>query len=569
MADQPPDQPKKTPSARDPDPGKPDPLLGQRLGDYVVRRYIGSGGMGVVYEGEHLTIGRKVAIKLIREDLTTNPHARRLLTEARAASAIRHRGIIDIFGFGQEPSIGQYLVMEYLDGRPLNELLQSGKPLPLPEALDLLCQVLDALSAAHAVGVIHRDLKPSNIFIVRESNGTEYVKVLDFGLAKRSATPEGTTPQTSSDIMVGTPPYMAPEQALGEEVGPQTDLYAVGVIAFELLTGRRPFTGRSHMEIVAHHLKTPPPAPSTLVRLPPEVDALVLRLLAKEPRQRPASASEVSRELKALLQRREGTSLPPMQRISRSVPAVNPPAPPASANAPTATMASPTPGARAESPLPPPTNQGRRAAVGAAPKPPGTTSSFHAYREIEVSGATVIATLEAFGQFKSLASQLMQAEGLARKDPDGQLSVDLESWYPLDAFLRAFARADQRLGEALVHQIGVKVMTRLTWPPAMKDLPTLARFLDMGYHAHHRRNGQIMGDPSTGLILEGIGHFHSRIRSDGVTEFEVDAPYPCAFDKGILFGALRRMGIVGAIIHDQTHPCRKRGSPSCIYVIKT
>jgi hypothetical protein len=284
----------------------PDALVGQHLGEYVVCRLLGSGGMGRVYEGEHLTIGRKVAIKLLREEHAQGAHPRGLLAEARAASAIRHHGIIEIFGVGQQPGVGQYLVMEYLEGRPLHELLQARAPLPLAEAFALLAEVLDALSAAHAVGVIHRDLKPSNIFVARQSGGTESIKLLDFGLAKRSASLQGTTPQTHSDVVVGTPQYMAPEQALCEEVGPQTDLYAVGVIAFELLTGQRPFNGRSPMEIVAHHLRTPPPAPSLFVELPPEADALVLQLLAKEPHQRPGSASEVARKLRAL---RDGLSL--------------------------------------------------------------------------------------------------------------------------------------------------------------------------------------------------------------------------------------------------------------------
>ncbi|MFL5346514.1 MAG: protein kinase domain-containing protein [Hyalangium sp.] len=342
---------------------QPDPMLGQQLGEYVVRRYIGSGGMGVVYEGEHITIGRKVAIKFIREERTTGPHARGLLSEARAASAIRHHGIIDIHGFGQQPGVGQYLVMEYLEGRPLNEVIQERAPLTLTETFALLCEVLDALSAAHAMGVIHRDLKPSNIFVARQSNGAEYIKVLDFGLAKRSATPEGTTPQTYSDVIVGTPQYMAPEQALCEEVGPQTDLYAVGVIAFELLTGRRPFLGRSHMEIVAHHLKTPAPAPSSLVKVPAEVDALVLRLLAKEPKQRPASASEVARELRALLQPQEGPSLSSMAGTSRSIPVIKPPSGSAPAQAPTATV-SPPPRPKAEAP-PQPALRGSRWKWGA------------------------------------------------------------------------------------------------------------------------------------------------------------------------------------------------------------
>ncbi len=318
-----------------------DPLLGQQLGEYMVRQRIGSGGMGVVYAGEHTTIGRKAAIKLIREEHAQSPHARDLLTEARAASAIRHHGIIDVYGFGHQPGVGQYLVMEYLEGQPLNELIREQAPLPPARALPILCEVLDALSAAHAVGVIHRDLKPSNIFVVRQSNGTEYIKVLDFGLAKRTSTPDGTSAQTHSNLVVGTPQYMAPEQALCEAVGPQTDLYAVGVIAFELLTGQRPFPGRSHMEVVAHHLKTPPPAPSMLVPQPPELDALVLRLLAKEPKERPASASAVASELRALLQPSDGAPVLVPRTISRPIAAVKP-ADSAPVNAPTATL-SPTP----------------------------------------------------------------------------------------------------------------------------------------------------------------------------------------------------------------------------------
>jgi serine/threonine protein kinase len=293
--------PARTPEASLVDSPVADAMLGQRLGDYVVRHRLGSGGMGVVYAGEHVTLGSKAAIKLILEEHAKGPHARDLLNEARAASAIRHHGIIDVFGFGQQSGVGQYLVMEYLEGCPLNELIRQRAPLAPSVALPLLCEVLDALSAAHAVGVIHRDLKPSNIFVVRQSNGTEYIKVLDFGLAKRSSAPDGTTPQTRSDLVIGTPQYMSPEQALCEAVSPQTDLYAVGVIAFELLTGQRPFTGRSHMEVVAHHIRSAPPAPSSLVPQAPELDALVLRLLAKEPRQRPASASQVAAELRVLL----------------------------------------------------------------------------------------------------------------------------------------------------------------------------------------------------------------------------------------------------------------------------
>ncbi|HYO58310.1 serine/threonine-protein kinase [Archangium sp.] len=299
--------PGSAPQRTEPPVADQDPLVGQRVGEYVVHQRLGSGGMGLVYEGEHVAIGHKVAIKFIRPEHEAGGHGRGLLTEARAASAIRHRGIIDVIGFGYQPGIGEYLVMEYLQGQPLNKLIGRG-PLPPTETFGLIGEVLDALSAAHAEGVIHRDLKPSNIFVVRESNGSKYVKVLDFGLAKRSGVPHGTIAQTYSNAIVGTPDYMAPEQALGEAVGPRTDLYAVGVIAFEMLTGRLPFVGRSPMETMAHHLKEPPPVPSSLVALPPGLDELLLRLLAKNPSQRPGSAEEVARELRALAQRLNGSS---------------------------------------------------------------------------------------------------------------------------------------------------------------------------------------------------------------------------------------------------------------------
>jgi len=296
-----------------------DPLVGQRIGEYLVRRRIGSGGMGVVYEGEHPVIGRKVAIKIIRQDTPEEVRARDLVSEARAVSTIRHRGIIDIFGFGTLPGVGQYLIMELLDGRPLDEILHGRGPLPIAQTLWLISEVLSALSAAHAKGVIHRDLKPGNIFIVRESNGSEYVKVLDFGLAKQAATPHGVTPQTRASIILGTPEYMAPEQACGQPVSPRTDLYAVGILLFEMLTGRLPFQGESPMHVAIQQVHSKPPAPSSLVEgLPPELDDLVLRLLAKEPGNRPASGEEVVEELLALSEALapEGMSPPGISRAS-------------------------------------------------------------------------------------------------------------------------------------------------------------------------------------------------------------------------------------------------------------
>lgn len=309
--------PEEAPQAGEERPGEepeagPDELVGQQLGEYVVRRRLGGGGMGVVYEGEHVAIGRKVAMKFIRPEHARSPQARDLLQEAQAASAIRHRGIIEIFGLGQVPGVGQYLIMEHLEGQPLDEVIRERAPMPPVQVLRLLAEVLEALAAAHAVGVIHRDLKPGNLFLVSESSGSEYVKVLDFGLAKRSSLPQGTAPQTRASVILGTPEYMAPEQILSEPVGPYTDLYAVGGIGFEMLTGQLPFQGRSSLETLAQHLQNEPPAPSSLMPLPAEVDALILRLLAKEPQERPSSAVAMAEEMRELATRLESSPALPV-----------------------------------------------------------------------------------------------------------------------------------------------------------------------------------------------------------------------------------------------------------------
>lgn len=275
-----------------------DLLVDSRLGDYVIRRRIGAGGMSVVYEGLHEVLNRKVAIKLFRPDYHDAGEARGLLSEARTSSSIRHRNIIDVFDFGKAEGFGEYLVMEYLDGDPLDVVIADRAPLHFREVVEILDQILAGLEAAHAEGVIHRDLKPSNIFVARESSGTRCVKILDFGLAKKSTTRSmGSPADTRMSALIGTPDYMAPEQALAGKVGPRTDLYAVGVTAYEMITGKLPFTGKSPLDVAMAHVKKPPPRPSQHVWVPPILEDLILRMLAKEPADRPQSAESVRREL--------------------------------------------------------------------------------------------------------------------------------------------------------------------------------------------------------------------------------------------------------------------------------
>ncbi len=193
--------------------------------------------MGVVYEGIQPVIGKRVAVKVLQAQLVDDEETvARFLAEARAVNAIRHRGIIDIFSFGQLDNGVHYFVMEFLDGEPFDSIIASRAPLPYADVIEWAVEVLDALDAAHAERVIHRDIKPSNLFLVNTRRGRPYVKLLDFGIAKLQ---EGSgVPVTRAQLVLGTPEYMAPEQARGQAITPATDVYAFGCVLFEMLTGQ-------------------------------------------------------------------------------------------------------------------------------------------------------------------------------------------------------------------------------------------------------------------------------------------------------------------------------------------
>jgi serine/threonine protein kinase len=264
--------------------------------------------MGVVYEGEQPMIGKRVAIKVLRSEFAENPEViQRLVSEARAVNAVGHRGIIDVFAYAQMPNGQHCIVMEFLDGEPLDEVIEahhtSGQLLPIPDSLLLLQETLSALGSAHSAGVIHRDLKPSNIFLCRQRDGARFVKLLDFGIAKLGVI-SGNVDAARASMMVGTPTYMAPEQAAGGLVSPALDLYAVGIMAFELLTGQLPFADTSVMEVLLAHAQKAPPAPQSINQeIPDTLNALVLQLLAKKPEDRPQSAMAVAQELQKIRDR--------------------------------------------------------------------------------------------------------------------------------------------------------------------------------------------------------------------------------------------------------------------------
>jgi serine/threonine-protein kinase len=261
---------------------EPDDLVG----DYRIVRKIGHGGMGSVYEGIHPVIEKRVAIKVLRPELSKNEEAvARFTQEARAVNRIRHPSIVDVFGYGTTADGRCYLVMELLDGESLGRRIECDPP-SVAEACDILIAITYALDAAHATGIVHRDLKPDNVFLV----DGKHVKLLDFGIAKLTANeqPQMTAEYTQPGQAMGTPRYIAPEQARGDAIDARTDIYSLGVMAFELLCGRLPFVGDNAMELVAKHITLPPPTPSDISQtLPPIADTLLLQMLDKNPINRP------------------------------------------------------------------------------------------------------------------------------------------------------------------------------------------------------------------------------------------------------------------------------------------
>jgi len=272
-------------------------LVGTTVGNYEVTGRLGAGAMGEVYLGEHPTIGRRVAIKVVMGSLSANPEVTdRFLSEARAVSKINHPNIIQIFDFGTLPDGRLYYVMEYLDGRDLSDLLAERAPLRPQEATELLGQIAAAMEAAHAVGIVHRDLKPDNIFVADTDVGP-LVKILDFGIAKLLEPAFGSESRTATGMIMGTPMYMSPEQAAGQvnQISPRTDIYALGVIAYEMLSGRCPFLGNTTALVLTMHITEPPPPLETFVHgLAPALETFIQRALAKAPEDRQQTMTEFS-----------------------------------------------------------------------------------------------------------------------------------------------------------------------------------------------------------------------------------------------------------------------------------
>lgn len=282
-------------------------LIGRVLDDrYRIEEMIGVGGCGAVFRGRSIKLPKPVAIKVLLPDgdfarKDAQNRVRRFAQEARATSSLRHPNTIQVFDYGTTDEGLMYLVMEYLDGSTLRVVRQALNTLPVDRACHIAAQICDSLAEAHEHGIIHRDLKPDNVFLCNVHGDPDFVKVLDFGIAKMlesDSEHDDLAPQTKTGLISGTPRYMSPEQAMGEASDGRSDLYSLGVMLFEALAGHPPFTAATPIALLHKHLTEPPPAIGR--GCPPELEKLIAELLEKNPTHRPANATSVAQRLRRI-----------------------------------------------------------------------------------------------------------------------------------------------------------------------------------------------------------------------------------------------------------------------------
>lgn len=267
-------------------------------GKYEIRRTLGMGGNGAVYEGEHTSVGHRVAIKVVHASLTGRQDIMsRFKHEARVCGSLRHANIGQVYDIGSLEDGSPYMVMELQEGRSLADIIDETK-LPIPAILNLAQQLLSALGAAHHAGVVHRDVKPDNVMVVRDHGGDALVKLVDFGISKAVTRRHGDTRNTEEGIIIGSPDYMSPEQLRGEDVDLRTDIYSTGVLLYELITQRLPFEQEQLTELMVAVLRDPiTPIRQHRPDCPPELERVVMKALSRERSARYASTAEMSRDL--------------------------------------------------------------------------------------------------------------------------------------------------------------------------------------------------------------------------------------------------------------------------------
>ena len=298
-----------------------DNLLGRTIaGRFTILSRIGVGGMGTVYRAEQASMGRMVAVKILKATLNRETDTvTRFHREAKATSLLQHPNTVTVFDFGQTKDGMLYLVMELLEGELLTKVLEKKGALPLDHAVRIARQILGSLGEAHEQGIIHRDLKPDNVYVTRLTDGSEHIKVLDFGIAKVfQSEMRMDALETQAGIVFGTPRYMSPEQAQSKPLDGRSDLYTVGVLLYQMVTGQPPFPDEDAVVVMARHIKTRPLRPSELrpdLYIPQSVDDVLMRSLEKDQSKRPQTAQEFAAALEGCTAQ---ISLPPSQRPTYS-----------------------------------------------------------------------------------------------------------------------------------------------------------------------------------------------------------------------------------------------------------
>ncbi len=306
-----------------PGTASPSSLVGSIIDNKVrLEAILGQGGMGAVYRGRHLLLGRTVAVKVLRpEILTVEGSLERFFREARTAAATEHPNIVTVYDFGKLPDGGAYLILEFVEGKGLRHILMEQGALPPSLALPILREVCAAVEFAHRRNIIHRDLKPDNIMLKRRDDGSATVKVLDFGLAKTVEDAETSSSITRTGELVGTPAYMSPEHCSGEDLDARSDLYSLAVIAYEMLVGQPPFRGRIAAILTAQIQKPPTPMRELNPNVPLVLEEAVLMALAKKPSDRPDSVAEWWNRLEAAYVAAYGAKPSPTIPLSLPAPA--------------------------------------------------------------------------------------------------------------------------------------------------------------------------------------------------------------------------------------------------------
>ncbi len=381
-----------------PPPNPPDPLIGTLVaGRYRVLKPLGEGGMGQVYLAVHEAIEKQVAVKVLRREYSEKPDiVARFQQEAVSASRIKHPNVLNVFDFGQLDNGCFFLAMEFLEGNDLADELTRHRLIDPQRGVRIALQICRALAAAHSRGVVHRDMKPENVFLQRFGDGEEIIKIVDFGIAQLRSTEEAAASQpkrrrlTRTGMIFGTPEYMAPEQAAGKNADLRVDVYATGIILYEMFTGAVPFTGETFMAVLAAHLNEPTPPMTSLcpdLQISTEMQQVILRALLKDPDQRFQSMGELS---SAIIATPEGSSIGRMGSIP-DAPAQQFAAAGAAMNASPVASGTPTSAQFSSS------HQGTAAQFPSAGPPPPSAESEPLPLQNRVSGAPVQTRLDASG----------------------------------------------------------------------------------------------------------------------------------------------------------------------------